>query len=147
MPLLTVTTDAERDQVRGLDRRTTASKRDDVVNLELRVATAALRTGSTVAPHDQGTHLLPVPAAAQHPVRLMVPYPLTLPATVSAGTLLPLFPAAAWAEPKHRYILPGRLIIRTGCALGTILIGLVGLGGGFLIAITNHLPTRCRLLV
>ena len=36
-------------------------------------------------------------------------------------------------QPQHHYF-PGRLITRTGCALGSVLIGLAGLGGGFLIA-------------
>jgi hypothetical protein len=42
-------------------------------------------------------------------------------------------------EQRRRisYFPPGRLITRTGCALGSLLIGLDGLGGGFLIAIVH----------
>jgi hypothetical protein len=89
---------------------------------------------------DVGTQPAVPGGAMGSAVWLRVAYPLVLTLAVRATPSAGVDSAAVGADggERHHYF-PGRLITRTGCALGSVLIGLAGLGGGFLIAIVYPL--------
>jgi hypothetical protein len=102
------------------------------MHLELGVGSAASRTGVAVTLDNGCPHLLASTAAPQPSSRLSVAFPLPLSPAVGAwpGTGVVLDTLTPRAEAAHRYFPFGRLITRTGCALGSLLIGLAASGVG-----------------